>query len=126
MDAKVVLIVDSDLGFVFWLGQALQRAKYVAVPARTCPDAISLVSELKIDPDLLIVNVALPDAAGLAESLRRSNPRLKVIALVERGQESGALGGNVALKFKPAAWEDVSPLEWLGLPAALLDDSLIH
>jgi DNA-binding NtrC family response regulator len=78
---KTVLIVDSDLGFVFWLGQELDAAGYRAFPARSVTDATALLGELKIGVDLLIVNPALPHAAGFVETLGGSNNDLKVVAV---------------------------------------------
>ena len=80
---KTVLVVDSDLGFVFWLGHGLDQTGYAAFPAKSVPTAKKLLGELKIGVDLLIVNSALPDAAGLVDVLRGIHQRLKVVVVAD-------------------------------------------
>src|SRR5260370_6183096 len=46
---RTVLIVDRELGFVFWLSQALDEAGYRAFPAKSIPDANNLLLELNIE-----------------------------------------------------------------------------
>lgn len=82
---KTVLIIDTDLGFVFWLGQALLEGGYNALPAKGVPEAKALLSELEAETDLLIVNPCLAGAADLIDALRASNVELKVLAL--RGEQ---------------------------------------
>ena len=40
---RSILIVDSDLGFVFWLGRALHDAGYEALPAKDVPEATAII-----------------------------------------------------------------------------------
>ena len=40
---RTILIVDSDLGFVFWLGRALHDAGYEALPAKDVPEATAII-----------------------------------------------------------------------------------
>ena len=49
---KTVLVIDSDLGFVFWLGRGLDQAGYPSFPAKSVPNAKTLLNELKIAVDL--------------------------------------------------------------------------
>ena len=74
-----VLIVDGDLGFVFWLGQKLNEIGHRAWPAVTVSDAVALAK--RVNPDVLIINRALPDAAQFVESRRRFHEHLRVFAL---------------------------------------------
>src|SRR5215472_14245187 len=76
---KTVLVVDSDVGFVFWLGQGLDQNRYAVLPAANVPNARTLLDELRITADLVVVNPALPDAANFVEALRGRNPCLKVV-----------------------------------------------
>jgi DNA-binding response OmpR family regulator len=80
---NTVLLIDSDVGFVFWLGQGLGHAGYKVIPAESVSRAKALLDEVKMIVDLLVVNTALPHAAGLVESLRRLNPSVKVVALID-------------------------------------------
>lgn len=80
---RAILLVDTDLRFLFWLGSALDHAGYNAFPARTVSDAIALLRELHLMVEVLMVNCALPGAADLIARVRFSQKRLKVISLVE-------------------------------------------
>jgi hypothetical protein len=79
----IVLIIDHDLGFVFWLGQTLDAIGYNTLPAKGVPEAISLLKELQVRIDILIVSSSLPGAVEFADDLRQANRKLKVIALVD-------------------------------------------
>jgi len=78
---KNVLIVDSDLGFIFWLAELLVRAKYQPWPSCSTMDAISIVSRRQTPLDLLIVNPSLRGASHLIRTLRENQPGLKVLAV---------------------------------------------
>ena len=58
---KNILIVDRDLGFIYWLGDVLIHADYQPWPACSVSDAFAVVGRKPIVPlDLLIVNPRLP------------------------------------------------------------------
>lgn len=78
-----VLLIDCDLGFVFWLGQGLDKAGYEAFPAKSIPDALRLIAELHLTVGLVIVNCALPDTAEFLAALRHKQRLTKIIGLVE-------------------------------------------
>src|ERR1017187_4122777 len=80
---KTVLIVDNDLGFAFWLGQALDRAGYETWPARNVAAADSLLAEVRLVVDLLVINASLPRARAFAAHVGRSRADFKVIAICE-------------------------------------------
>jgi hypothetical protein len=81
LQVKNLILVDCDLGFVFWLGRALDKAGYETFPARSIRDAIKLVTELRLSVWMVILNPSLAGASEFIANLRPS----KVIALVERG-----------------------------------------
>jgi hypothetical protein len=109
-----ILIVDGDLGFVFWLGQALDRAGYQALPARTCEDATELVSQLHLAIHILIVNGLLPDAGALAMALRASDRHLKVIAVTGEGDEQSSVFPEAdAFHRKCSGGGEAAEREWL-------------
>jgi hypothetical protein len=118
---RTILIVDSDLGFVFWLGQALLDAGYEALPAKGVREATALIEELKTEIDLLIINPALAGAPDLANSLRRFRGDLKVLAMLgEKDQEAGQIPNPDATIRKPLQVNlNVSAL-WLGIINQLL------
>ncbi len=109
---KTILVVDSDLGFVFWLGHGLDQAGYPAFPAKSVPDAKTLLDELKIAVDLLIVNPALPDAAGFVEALRGLHHRLKVVVVTDNQAELGQIP-DVDLRCRKPGRTDESTLQHL-------------
>jgi len=118
---QTVLIVDDDLGFVFWLGRALDESGCAAFPARSIPDAGALLRELKVSLDLLIVNPTLPGTAGFIEGLRRSGAQFKVIAVTEDVEQPwDSPLGAIATRPKPRGRDDISKWEWLHLILSVL------
>ena len=90
MSVKNVLIIDNDLGFVFWLGQALDAAGYETLPAKGITEAVSLLAELKVRIDVLIVRCTLTGAGDFARAFRASQKGyLKTIALVDETDGHG-------------------------------------
>jgi hypothetical protein len=111
---KTVLIIDPELGFVFWLGQMLLAAGYEALPAKGVPEAIALLGELGVAVDLLIVNPALPGAPKLAEELRRSRGDLKVLVLAsDNGGQTRAIPSPDAILRKPLQTDEAAGALWL-------------
>jgi DNA-binding response OmpR family regulator len=87
---KTVLIIDRDLGFVFWLGRVLADAGAQVLPAKDFSAAQALLNELKRDIDLLIVNPSLAGASNFVNALRRSWPDVKILAaLGDHDQQTG-------------------------------------
>ena len=106
---KAILLIDTDLGFLFWLGQALDRAGYEAFPARGISDAIALLAALHLTVGSVILNYSLPGAENFVAGLRQSQNHLKVISLVEYEQEPGP---NIDAVFcKPAEINERSRAE---------------
>ena len=113
---KTILIVDRDLGFVFWLGQILDENGYVAVPAKGVTDAAEIVVTLRLPVDLLI---APPDEHGLnelVEKLRLASPYLQVVALASEEDQAWAMPPPGAVwKRKPQHRDEAARSEWLNL-----------
>jgi DNA-binding response OmpR family regulator len=110
---KHILILESDLGFIFWLGAALGAANYQPWPACAASDAIDLVGKAGITIDLLIIDPSLRGVSKLMTVLRRSQPDLKVIAL---GAEATNKLPNVdAWRLKPSPTQEPAKQEqeWL-------------
>ncbi len=108
---KTVLIVDRDLGFIVWLGLALHESGYRTLPATGVHDATSLLTEIQITPDLLIIDPALEGALKFIEHLCRSIAYLKVIAVTVNAEQS--FEGVDATVPKPSALNDRYKVEWL-------------
>ena len=75
-----ILLVDSDLGFIFWLGQALDAEGFRAVPALNIPAARELLERHKLSVDILVIDPSLPDAFLFISELRQSRPPLHIVA----------------------------------------------
>jgi len=87
---KNILIVDNDLGFVFWLCRILDAAGYEAVPATGIPEALAALEELDVWVDVLMARHSLPGADGFAARLRLSQQgQVKTIALIDQYDEPG-------------------------------------
>ena len=79
-----LLVVDSDLGFAFWLAQVLDDAGYEAFPARETQAALVLLHEmppLQSNLRMIIIRSDQPGARHLIAQCRRSQPGLRVIWL---------------------------------------------
>jgi hypothetical protein len=114
MSITTVLIVDRDLGFVFWLGQVLTRAGYQALPANSSEAGRELARQLNLGIDILIVGNSLPGAGVFAAALRRSQRHLKVIAVLDDGEEPiSAFSGADATQYRPSWMGESSETDWL-------------
>lgn len=109
----VVLIVDEDLGFVWWLGQIFSQTGCRVVPTLGSDQTVSLARELNLKVDLLVVNPELPGVSELIQALS-SKRRPKIVAI--RNHDSNvrvALPAHATLE-RPSGWGPVSEKEWLG------------
>ncbi len=108
-----IVILDSDLGFVFWLGQALAKTGYRVLPAGNVAGATELLS-WSDGVDLLIVNYSVPGARMFAEGVLRRQGYLKIIAVLEDGEEPGfETPGADAFRGRPSSGDEAARLEWL-------------
>lgn len=76
-----ILILDNDLGFCFWLGQALTGSQCRAFPATTITEAVTLIAQFKLKIDFLILNAAVPGATDFMKALRREQRQLRVAVM---------------------------------------------
>ena len=111
---KTILLVDNDLGFLYWLGCTLCAAGYMALPAKNSQNAGELLSRLNIGIQLLVVNCSMRGTRAFAKALRRSQGHLKVIALIGGGEQPRpAFPGADASQPKRSCLGEFSELEWL-------------
>ena len=110
--SQSVLIVDDDLGFVFWLGELLAEAGCPAVPALNCQQAISHLKQFHVTVSAAIVNPSLEGVSHLLQTLGKANKQLRIVVV---GPELDALSGipAYAVLEKPSGWESLSRQEWL-------------
>jgi hypothetical protein len=122
---KTILIIDPDLGFVFWLGQTLASGGCCALPAKGIDDAILLLGQLSRGVDLLVVNPGLSGASAFLDSLRTSQPNLKVLAVLSsEEQRTDPLWNASAVVRKPLQLDKVSGALWLRMIEQILTSRL--
>ena len=94
-----ILILDDDLGSAFWLSQMFAAGGCEVVPAKTVREALALISRFRLTIDLALLNPAVPGGFEFTRTLRKTQGRLRVAALVSEDQ--GSRGKLRALR--PAA-----------------------
>jgi len=112
--AHTLLIVDNDVGFMWWLGELLLEADYHAVPALNCSQALAAVKRFNLEIDLLVVNPALTGVPRLLASLERPGHDLRIVLIRE---------GPIGLKYpgfrydatltRPSSGDPITRTDWL-------------
>jgi hypothetical protein len=111
--SQSVLIVDNDLGFVFWLGELLAEAGYPAVPALDCQQAVSHLKQFNVTVSVAIVNPGLEGVSRLLQTLGRANRHLRIVVVPDPGRHAPSGIPAYAVLEKPSGWESLSRQEWL-------------
>jgi DNA-binding response OmpR family regulator len=88
----MVLLVEDELSITAPLGEALAREGFALEIAQTAADALERARSL--DPDLILLDVMLPDGSGfdVCRELRRDS-RVPIIMLTARGEETDRIVG---------------------------------
>jgi len=109
-----IMIVDGDLGFLYWLGCTLSAAGYLPLPALNCEDVGGVIERLQVGVDILVIDSCLPGANELAVELTREHPQLKVIAVV-RNDDKAELDYSRAdaFQYKRPGSDDAMGAVWL-------------
>jgi len=110
---KTVVIIDNDLGFVFWLGHLLDQHEYVALPARSVPDAALLILQLDLQLDLLIINPDLMGGLDFISAVRRPNRDVRVIAVIDDPEKPLAIHGLDGVVPKAKVLDEATQAEWI-------------
>lgn len=112
--APTLLIVDGDVGFLWWLGDIFTEEGYHVIPALNCSQALAAVDEFHIQVDLLVVNPALHGVARLVTALDIPGRELRTVLIRE-----GLIGFKYpgfrydASLTRPSSWEPISKTDWL-------------
>jgi len=112
---RVVLVDDNEV-FLNTLSEQLSRKPEIQVVGCTNSgdNALQLIEELK--PDVVIVDLAMPDVSGLEVAQRLKSrlhpPRVVVLSLYDEPEyrESAQLVGVDAYVVKDAAHTDLMPV----------------
>ena len=115
-----VLLIDSDLAFIFWLGQALDAAGYSAVPAKNIRAASEVVEEFKLTTELLIIDPSTPGAVSLVLSLREKEPGLKTIAAISPGSQESYAAVFDVVKVKAEHLSAHERFSWIALVQSMV------
>ncbi len=88
-----VLVVDDDNEVRDLLKDLLNEAGYTTILASTSAEALDVVADEKKRPQLVLMDVQLPDRDGLAvlKQLRREHDELEVIVMTAFGGSSTAI-----------------------------------
>jgi hypothetical protein len=116
---KNILIVDRDLGFVFWLGQILDATGYVAIPARGVAEAREIVTMLRLHVDVLVVSPAAQGLAEFVDELRFGSPDLQMVDLEGEVRSSILRSQEGVSQRNGRCRDEASKHEWLELIRSL-------
>jgi hypothetical protein len=118
---KTVLIIDDDLGFVFWLGRILADAGCQPLPAKGVSEACAWLSELNTEIDLLIVNPSLAGAADFTKTLRRSGRNVRILAALSNEDQPAdqTQDADIVIR-KPLQLDATAGSSWLKIVAHAL------
>jgi two-component system, OmpR family, response regulator RegX3 len=89
---RTILMVEDEPSITAPLMEALEREGFESAVARTAAEGVSLAGDL--DPDLVLLDVMLPDGSGydVCREVRRSS-EVPIIMLTARGEETDRIVG---------------------------------
>lgn len=114
--SAALLLIDSDLGFTFWLAHALERVGYECLPANSAMAAEELIKDYQLSIDIVVMDPLSQDALRFLFSLEDSRPGLKTVAVLPP-EAGGApdLAVFDAVKQRPQQFTSEEAEEWVDL-----------
>jgi FixJ family two-component response regulator len=109
--APTILIVDEDVGLVWWLGELFHEAGYQSIPALSSKQALALVRGDHKGVDLLVIDPRLWGASRLIKTLSRARPP-KLVFTQGPGEVTIPAVRPVAVLERPDGWGPISRAEW--------------
>ncbi|HLI85218.1 MAG TPA: hypothetical protein VKV17_14965 [Bryobacteraceae bacterium] len=89
-----ILLIDRDLGFMFAFAESLKVRGIAVIPATSVREAEEVLSAIRPDLSLLIMNCACERVCSFAQQLRKEHQYIRVIGIVSpshRCRECGRL-----------------------------------
>jgi len=108
--SSAIVLIDKDLGYLYWLTLAVNSAGFEALPATNVPDAVGLVAALHATIGGVFLDCSLRGAPDFIANIRRSENCAKVISLVGSFQ-SPPLVQVDGICRKPVAADEQSKAE---------------
>ena len=105
------LIVDDDVGLIFWFGELFAKAGWNIVPALNCRQAVALAVMWDSHLDLIVVNPALKGIPEMVETLSRVH-RPKIVLIRDPNVEPDIPADatidrpDVSTSFSRAEWAE--------------------
>jgi len=90
-----VLVIDRELGFMFALSQALRRRNIAAIPCCSVAEAEALLSNLRPDLNVLLINCSCPGVCAFARELRRKRTKLRVVGITSDSRQCRQCGAGL-------------------------------
>lgn len=110
---NTALIIDDDLGFVWWLGSVLTDLGCHSLPALNCAQALEFVATFQLSVDLLIVQPGLSGITELIKSLDK--PELRIVAILENDSKLAPTHAGMpydASIVRPRGGQPLTRREW--------------
>jgi PAS domain S-box-containing protein len=109
-----ILVVEDEASLRTWIARVLSARGYRTSVAADGPDALRLIQQQGLRPDLLLTDVIMPEMSGtdLATRLRSMQPNLKVLYMSGYSDDliehHGALEPGVHFLAKPFHGRDLT------------------
>ncbi len=102
--SKKILVVDDEPDILLSVGQMLEMSGYEVIRAKDGNECIDKLNELESDPDLIILDIMMPDVSGWDVAAKlKENPKWKeipIVFLTAKGDTmSVGMGGLAAVDY---------------------------
>ena len=83
----LILVVEDEVAVAEAIAEALAQSNYDAQVARTASDALAIAETER--PDLILLDISLPDSSGVStlDRLRQLRPDVPIIMLTANADE---------------------------------------
>jgi DNA-binding response OmpR family regulator len=107
-----VLLVDEDIGFLWWLGEIFREIGFRCFPALNTADAIAIARAPSIDIALLVLEPGMLGARSVIDAFEnKTMPKILLLADNELSTRP-ALRADAVL-VRPSATESISRADWV-------------